>query len=194
MGTQFEQLTFMPVETDEEIAALSEMAYDIWNEYWPSRIGQGQTSYMLDMMLSVPALKTALREDGYRYWIMKASDGHVVGFIGAASEELTGDDKHDAHITRSAVVNEHWPRRFFISKVYLYAGERGKHYSTRAMEFFERICRDEGFPVMYLTVNRDNELAIRAYRGQGFETVEIVDNPIGNGYYMYDNVMAKEIK
>lgn len=194
MDAVAEHIEFEPVETDDEIAVLSEMAYDIWNEYWPPRIGQGQTTYMLDMMLSVPALQKDIREWGYQYWILRASDGHAVGFIGGAPEELTGDAEHDTHITRSAVVNERWPRRFFISKVYLYASERGKHYSTRAMEFFEGLAREGGFPAMYLTVNRDNELAVRAYLGQGFETVEIADNPIGEGYIMYDYIMVRELQ
>ena len=192
-GKPGEGICFIPVSTDEDIAFLSKMAIEIWNEYWPPRIGQAQTDYMLDMMLSIPALTREMDEENYRYWILQTKDGRVVGFTGGATEEITGDPEHDSAISRSAVVDARWPKRFFISKVYLYETERGKHYSTRVMEFYERLCSDEGLPAMYLTVNRENDLAIRAYLAQGFIAVEDVDNPIGNGFFMYDHIMAKEI-
>ena len=186
-------LEFVPVRTEEQLAHLEEMAREIWQGYWPERIGQAQTDYMLDMFHTVEAMKRDMAEKGYRYWILVDREGAEVGYTGGATEELTGEPAHDAAITHSAEANARWPRRFFISKVYLYPEQRGKHYASRVMEFYEQLCRDEGLPAMYLTVNRENELAIRAYEGRGFACVEVVDNDIGEGFTMYDYVMGKEI-
>ncbi|MGI6217498.1 MAG: GNAT family N-acetyltransferase, partial [Coriobacteriales bacterium] len=177
-------LEFCPVETDGQIEELAEMAAQIWGEYWPSIIGQDQTDYMVEKFQSVEAITRDLREHNYRYWVLREQDGHAVGFTGGAVEEMSDDPVHNSLIHHSDVIDEKWPRRFFISKIYLYKSERGKHYASRVIEFYEKLCRDEGFPVMYLTVNRGNELGIRAYLGRGFEIVDEVDSPIGHGFVM----------
>ena len=46
---------------------------------------------------------------------------------------------------------------------------------------------------MYLTVNKYNELAIRAYVGKGFETIDSVETDIGEGFIMDDFVMQKTV-
>ncbi|MBQ6395179.1 MAG: GNAT family N-acetyltransferase [Atopobiaceae bacterium] len=185
-------LVFRPVGSDSDIEELAALADEIWHEYWPARIGEAQTDYMVGMMLSPEALTRDMRDWDYRFWIIE-DDGRVVGFTGGATEELTGDPAHDAHITHSEVVNARWPKRWFISKVYLYAHERGKHYASRVIDFYERMCTDEGLPAMYLTVNRNNVLGVRAYLGNGFEIVDEVDADIGEGFVMTDHIMAKEV-
>ena len=52
-----------------------------------------------------------------------------------------------------------------------------------------QLAREAGCRFLQLNVNRFNEKAIRAYLRNGFRTIESVDNPIGNGYYMNDYVM-----
>lgn len=186
-------LTLEPVQTDEQLEQLASIADEIWHEYWTDRIGEAQTDYMIKMFHSIDAMKHDINERNYRYWFLIDSSGNTVGYTGGAVEELVGDTQKDAAITHSQVVNERWPKRFFISKIYLYAHERGKHYASRVIEFYEDLCKTENLPAMYLTVNRENELGVRAYLGRGFEIVEEVDNPIGDGFVMYDYIMAKEI-
>ena len=82
--------------------------------------------------------------------------------------------------------------RYFISKIYLLAEERGKHYASQIIEFYTDICRSRDLHSMYLTVNKQNDLGIRAYYGKGFVTIESVKNDIGNGFAMDDYVMEKE--
>ena len=42
---------------------------------------------------------------------------------------------------------------------------------------------------MYLTVNKYNDLGIRAYEGTGFVTIDAVETDIGEGYIMDDYIM-----
>ena len=46
---------------------------------------------------------------------------------------------------------------------------------------------------MYLTVNKGNELGIRAYEGNGFETMDAVEADIGSGFIMDDYIMEKRV-
>ena len=190
---QAAQLKFCPVTTEEQIEELAEVAAQIWNEYWPPIIGQAQTDYMVGMFQSVPAISADIAPHNYRYWLLRDQQDRVVGYTGGATEQLDGDPVHDAAISHSSVVDQRWPRRFFISKIYLYASERGKHYASRVLDFYEQLCADEGLSAMYLTVNRDNQLGVRAYQGRGMSIVQSVDNPIGQGFVMTDYIFVKEI-
>ncbi len=185
-------LSFQPVITHNQIVELSKMASEIWNEYWPAIIGQDQTNYMVEMFQSEKALTNDIQNNNYRYWILRDETGRAVGYTGGATEEITGDTDHDEHISHSPAIDAKFPTRFFISKIYLYASERGKHYSSQVLDFYSKLIVDEGLPAMYLTVNRDNEMGVRAYLGRGFYTIEDVDNPIGEGFVMTDHIMVKE--
>ena len=84
--------------------------------------------------------------------------------------------------------------RFFISKIYLLAEERGRHFASAVVSFYENLCRERGLVAMYLTVNKGNELGIRAYRGKGFETIDAVETEIGEDFVMDDYIMEKRVE
>ena len=52
---------------------------------------------------------------------------------------------------------------------------------------------ERGLRAMYLTVNKGNELGIRAYKGTGFETIDAVRTDIGSGFVMDDYIMEKRV-
>ena len=116
-----------------------------------------------------------LREHAYEYWFLRAEDdGRIVGYTGGRAEPETN--------------------RYFISKVYLQAEERGKGFASQAIAFYERLCHERGLEAMYLTVNKHNDLGIRAYLGKGFETIDAVETDIGNGFVMDDFIMEKRVE
>ena len=186
------ELRFEQVETDEQIAETAKVASAIWHEYWPALIGLDQTDYMVSTMQSVEAITKDIREKGYRYHLLYDDAGKCVGYAASAVEDATGQDDPEFG-GHGAAINKLMKKRLFISKIYLYAEERGKHYASRVIRFYEDTCCDEDLEGMYLTVNRDNELAIRAYLGRGFKAIEEVDAPIGEGFEMNDFIMARVI-
>jgi len=165
-------LEFKQVSTDEEIALLARIADDIWHEYWPGMLSYAQVDYMVDMFQSVPALTSAIREDGYEYWIL-GNEGHSVGYTGVHAEADTA--------------------RLFISKIYLFDSERGKGFASQTIAFLERLCHERGLKSMYLTVYKYNDLAQRAYRAMGFVIADSVVKSIGHGFVMDDFVMEKQL-
>lgn len=173
-------LSFVPVKTSEDQEKLAEIAGSIWREYWPDIIGSDQTEYMIENFQSLEAIRRDMVEHDYEYWFLVACEGEgeklerrIVGFTGGHNEPETN--------------------RFFISKIYLYADARGHGYARRVIEFYIDLCFARGFDAMYLTVNKHNELGIRAYKGTGFEVIDAVETDIGEGYIMDDYIMQLSI-
>ena len=187
-------LEFARVETPEELDYLAKIAREIWMGYWPPIIGREQTEYMVERFHSVEAMTADIEEHGYRFWLLRDEGGNCVGYTGGAAETISGDPKKDAAIIHNQVVHERWNRRFFISKIYLFPEQRGKHYSSEVLAFYRNLCEQEGLDAMYLTVNVNNKLGIRAYEGNGFFVVDKHASPIGKGFVMDDYIMAKEIR
>ena len=169
-----ETVQFKPVTTDAELEELAALAKEIWFEYWPALIGLEQTRYMVERFQSPEAIARDRAEHAYEYWfVCDAQDGHVVGYTGGHEEPETN--------------------RFFISKIYLKAPERGRHFASRIIEFYEELCRARGLDAMYLTVNKHNELGCRAYTAKGFQVIDAVETDIGEGFIMDDYIMEKRV-
>lgn len=168
-------IAFEAVRTTDDRQRLAALADEICHEYWPALIGDAQTDYMVENFQSLEAIERDMREHAYEYWLMRAEDdGRIAGYTGGRVEPETN--------------------RFFISKVYLRAEERGKGFASRVIAFYERLCLERGLDAMYLTVNKRNDLGIRAYLGKGFETIDAVETDIGNGFVMDDYIMEKHVE
>ena len=95
-------LTIKLCESEEELQTLAKLAEKIWNNYFLGIITQEQIDYMVAMNQSYPAIKKAIQEQHYRYYL--AYEGDVmVGYMGVKPES----------------------ERLFLSKLYLErAGKR----------------------------------------------------------------------
>lgn len=168
MGTA--NVAFVPVSSDEDRARLADLADEIWHEYWPALIGPEQTDYMVENFQSLEAIERDMAEHAYEYWFLRTEDdGRIVGYTGGHAEPETN--------------------RYFISKIYLRAEERGKGFASQAIAFYDQLARERGLDALYLTVNKRNELGVRAYLGKGFEIIDAVETDIGNGFVMDDYIM-----
>lgn len=166
-------IEFVEVKTKEQKHELAKIANDIWNEYWPAIIGQAQTDYMVENFQSLNAIERDMANSNYEYWLLKNSEGKFVGYTGGHNEAETN--------------------RFFISKIYLYKQQRGKHYASEVINFYTELCKTRHLNAMYLTVNKQNELGIRAYKGKGFSVIDSVETSIGNGFIMDDYIMERKV-
>ena len=174
-------LSFVPVKSAADQQLLAQMAGEIWREYWPAHIGEAQTEYMVTKFQSLEAITRDMAENDYEYWFLVAtesdedgSEKSIVGFTGGHDEPETN--------------------RFFISKIYLFADARGHGYARCVVEFYEDLCFARGFDAMYLTVNKYNDLGIRAYKGTGFDVIDSVETDIGEGFIMDDYIMELRVR
>ena len=196
-------IEFVPVKTAADQETLASMADVIWHEYWPDHIGAAQTDYMVEQFQSLEAIRRDMAEHDYEYWFIRVQEDETPSELGVnlhnTPQEIEGNGSPAPMPAQGRIVgytgghNEPETNRFFISKVYLYQQERGKGYASRTIEFYERLCRDRGLRAMYLTVNKYNEMGIRAYRAKGFETIDSVETDIGDGFIMDDFIMEKTV-
>ena len=56
-------------ENEQQLIQLAETAKEIWNEYFISIITQEQIDYMVEKFQSYPALKKAINEEHYTYFL-----------------------------------------------------------------------------------------------------------------------------
>lgn len=156
-------LEFIPVHSDEQIAAVVRLARQIWPEHYLSIIGQAQIDYMLARFQSEAAVAAQLGE-GYEYFLLNRQ-GQSVGY--------------------AAVRAERQAERLFVSKLYLLKAVRGQGLGRASMDFLAQWARQRGLCTLWLTVNKHNP-ALVAYLRIGFVNVGAVVTDIGGGYVMDD--------
>ncbi len=164
-----QNITFYPVEKQEDIYVLSTLAKEIWEQHFTPIIGGDQVAYMVDKFLSVPAVTKQLSE-GYRYYLIEV-DGIPQGFTGIHAENGA----------------------LFLSKLYLRQSMRGRGIARTAMNFLVDICKAQGLQKIWLTCNRHNDNTLAVYRHMGFETVKEQKADIGGGFYMDDYIMEYQV-
>ncbi|MBN1775942.1 MAG: GNAT family N-acetyltransferase [Clostridiales bacterium] len=158
------------VQTKPQIRRLADLASAIWNEHFPTIIGQEQVDYMVCRFQSESAITKQIRSEGYRYYFI-ASDGKNVGYFAIRPD----------------------PDALFLSKIYILRDYRGRGLARASFEFIEDQCRLMELPRIRLTVNRGNAHTIEIYRKIGFSIVRTQVVDIGGGFVMDDYVMEKTI-
>lgn len=163
-------IEFVPVTAAGQVEELCALAREIWEEHFTPIIGAGQVEYMLEKFQSVPAVSEQL-EQGYRYFLFQ-EEGKTVGYTGVQKQE----------------------EKLFLSKLYIHKKSRGKKYASCAIRFLCGLCREEGLPSIWLTVNRHNEHTIAIYKKLGFSITRTQVTDIGGGFVMDDYIMEKPVE
>jgi len=170
MSEQLEPRIAPVLESDiDELIAL---ARDIWYRHYPDMITDEQIEYMLGQRYHPDAIRTQLAS-GSAWWDKLTLDGAIVGFSSCELSEHAEEMKLD--------------------KVYVSYDLRGRGYGSLLIRNAEARARAAGCTRLYLQVNKNNRSAIEAYHRNGFIVARAARFDIGNGFYMDDYVMAKEV-
>jgi diamine N-acetyltransferase len=153
-----------------EIPVISNLAIEIWNEYYPAVIGQQQVDYMLDKMYNAASMKEQLI-NGQLFYLVSANNKNIAFFSYSIKEDLSG----------------------FLHKFYILKSYRGTGVASQILNFLETCFNNANVKQYRLTVNRKNAQAINFYFKSGFKIEEVADFDIGNGYFMNDFVMIKNL-
>jgi len=164
-------IELIPV-TEKELPVINKLAHEIWPYAFQGILSPEQISYMLEMMYSLPALKEQVGVKGHHYVIIK--DGGK--YTGYASYEI----------------NCNTPGRTKLHKIYVLPELQGHGLGKRLICYVAEKAREKGNKYLYLNVNRFNN-AIKFYEAMGFKIIAEEDIDIGNGYYMNDFIMEKEL-
>lgn len=159
-----EDLKLIPV-TEKDISVVSDLASTIWNQHYPSIIGQEQVDYMLNMMYSQRSLLEQIKIKGHLFFAIEL-DEKDIGFI-SVHEEKKG----------------HW----YLNKFYIDQNLSAKGIGSISF----KLLLDEISPqTITLTVNRKNHKSINFYFKNGFRIEEVKDFDIGDGFLMKDFIMV----
>jgi diamine N-acetyltransferase len=161
--------TFVPVTTRAQIEAVAALARDIWYEYYVALIGRAQVDYMVAKFQSAAAMSRQI-DEGYEYFLVRRDDRDV-GYLGFQVQGEGG---------------------LFLSKFYLQCSVRGAGTGRVALEFIERLARERGLKLIWLTVNKGNP-AVNAYKRLGFRIAADLVMDIGGGFVMDDYRMEKAL-
>ncbi len=154
----------------EELPVIRQLALDIWPATYSSILSQNQLDYMLELFYSNSALEEDFNKPGYSFFLLEL-DGKYAGYAG-----LELKDQQTAH----------------LHKIYLSPDCQGKGLGKKLIQFIIDFAKNAGAHILTLHVNRHNK-ALQFYQAIGFEIIKELDTAIGNGYFMNDYVMKKEL-
>lgn len=157
-------MEFVCVKSDREIHELLKIVRVIWREVFTPIIGNKQVEYMLRTYQSFDNIKEEIN-DNHQYFILKDED-RTVGYTAYKDEG----------------------EKIYLSKIYFFDSERGKGYFNRVLNYYESLGK-----LIYLNVNKNNELAIKVYKNKGFKIVGERCLDIGQGYFMDDYILEKKV-
>ena len=157
-------IKMIEVKTSVQIESVAAMADEIWREWFPSIISEGQIDYMLEKFQSVGAITEQLEKSGYKYFIIM-NGGEYIGYT-AIRPDSDG--------------------RLFLSKIYIKKEHRGKGFGKAVFSFLKGFCTENGLNAIWLTVNKHNDDSINVYKKCGFRIIGEEATDIGGGYVMDD--------
>lgn len=162
-------ITIDQAKEEKDLQLIEQLAAVIWEEHYTPIIGADQVRYMLDRFQSTAAMQMQVTE-GYEYFILRETK-EPVGYL---AYEKRGPD-------------------LFLSKIYVLREHRGKKIGKRAMDFVESRARAMGCSRISLTVNKNNDKSLLAYKSMGFLQEGAAVMEIGNGFVMDDYLLYKPL-
>ena len=166
---------YMPITflgaSKEDIPEIQKLARRIWEEAYREILSDDQIKYMLELMYSEKVIVQELRSGVV--WDIIVNKNQPCGFL----SYTFGKDNSVK-----------------LSKIYIMDEARGKSIAAESISRISQYARDNGKEYVFLTVNKNNKRAIRAYEKNGFTITDSVITDIGNGFVMDDFIMECPVK
>ena len=158
---------------EADLPTVRQLAEVIFPHTYASMLTPEQISYMMEWMYSPESLQNQF-DNGQQFFLL-LYDSEPVGFMTIEPQE---------------------PKLFHLQKLYIHPSQQGKGAGEKlistAVEFVRGAIAVGETALLELNVNRDNG-AVTFYQKMGFRINKQLDSPIGNGFYMTDYIMVKEI-
>lgn len=142
---------------------------------WPDTYGQiltpGQLGYMMNQLYSPAALKSQMEEQAHTFLLIGEKEDN----LGFASFSALKD-----------------PGTYKLHKLYVLPSCQGRGIGKKLIYEVIRLVTAQGGLWLDLNVNRHNP-ARNFYEKLGFVISGTVDIPIGQGYFMNDYTMRKDL-
>lgn len=162
---------FIRVSSSDQISITAALASEIWHEHYTPIIGVDQVRYMLASFQSIDAIKAQIDNSQLIYFNIHDS-GYPVGYLAVQLRE----------------------KELFLSKFYLKKQARQKGIGRKAMMFIQNMAAENCLKRITLTINRNNNDSLTAYKKLGFVCYGEAVNDIGEGYVMDDFLLEYRLK
>ena len=155
----------------EDLAAIRQLAYEIWPSAYEELLGAGPLEYMLDKFYSIPSLQNQASVLNHQF-IIVLEDEVPIGFASFSAH----DDSNIYH----------------LNKIYVLPARQGKNIGRHILDYIIERIKSVGCSMLQLNVNRHNK-ALHFYEKYGFKIIREEDIDIGEGYFMNDYVMELKL-
>lgn len=152
-----------------DIPIIQEIAEEAWRPTYEDIMAEEQTIYMLDFMYSYQKLHHQIQE-GILFFIIE-NESRAIGYM--AFEAISTKEGR-------------------LHKIYFRPEAKRMGVGSLAIQYIFDMAKSMGIMTIELNVNRQNS-AVEFYKKMGFEIDFEIDLAIGNGYFMIDYVMKKNL-
>lgn len=150
---------------ESDAQELAPFIASLWHSAYDGLLGAAQVDYMTEKFQSAAEIRRQMREEGCLYYFLRRG-GENIGYCALRPEADS----------------------LFLSKLYLAETCRGQGIGQRALGEAAGIARKLGKKRVYLTVNKGNARAVRAYEKFGFVRADSIVTDIGGGFVMDDYI------
>ena len=162
-------LTFQKACTTD-IPILRKLAREIWTVSYGEMLPARQIEYMLNWMYSEETIQQEM--DKEVLWELIRLDDENIGFIALTPE---------AEVLK-------------LNKLYILGNLHGQGFGQAALRHVIEYGTSKGFQKIYLTVNKQNAKAMKAYEKAGFIRTDSLVSDIGDGFVMDDYIYTYPVR
>lgn len=160
------------VASTDDVADIQKIADKVWASTYTKILSKEQIDYMLELFYSSQVIAGQISNGTQTYLILE-EESKPVAF---ASYSRWNND---------STANK-------LHKLYCLAEHHGKGYGRLLLKEIETRTASEQLNKLYLNVNRHNP-AKTFYENMGYTIAYTEDIDIGNGFFMNDYVMSKDV-
>ncbi|HEY9364347.1 MAG TPA: GNAT family N-acetyltransferase [Chitinophagaceae bacterium] len=157
--------------TINDIKTIRELTFKSWPQTYASILTQPQIEYMLEMMYSETELTKQIQQENHSF-IIAQENSKSLGFA-----------------SFSEIAQGIWK----LHKIYILPESQGHGIGRFIINYIIKQIIPRGATALQLNVNRQNP-AKSFYEKMDFKIIREEDIPIGNGYFMNDFIMEKQLK
>lgn len=153
------------------IPTIKQLAHICWQATYKEILSEEQIDYMLHLFYDESSLQKQMN-DGHQF-IIAEENNEVVGFASYAKKE-----------NQLSIYKLH--------KIYVHPEHQGKKIGNILLNHIIDDIKTDHATSLELNVNRNNK-ALHFYQKNNFEIIAEEDVDIGNGYFMNDFIMKREL-
>ena len=157
----------------KDFETIRQIAFETWPNAYGSIVTKEQLNYMLEKIYDVASLQHQQERLGHRFILAVDENNTAIGFASFSTYE-NQNNHHRLH------------------KLYVLPNQQQKGIGKLLLEAIYTEIKKNGNGSIELNVNRYND-ALTFYKKLGFEILREEDIDIGEGFYMNDYVMFKEV-